>query len=322
MVSTAEEMVLMVSVPLYTTIILFEVLLSNWQMKSFYSWKETVMNVYMTLLNMGVDVLFRGFYLLVLFWGYEHRWMDPISHPLLYWGLLFVLEDFAFYLEHLTDHSSRLFWAVHVTHHSSTEFNLTTGFRSSVLQPLYRFLFFLPIVFLGFQPMDILLMFSITQIYGILVHTQFVRKMPKWFEAVFVSPSHHRVHHASNVLYLDKNMGMVLIIWDKLFGTFQREEESVPVKFGITKMPGDPYHPVRGITHEFEDIVSDVRKAKNWRDKLGYVFMPPGWSPDGRTLTTRDLQRQLKEDGMERFPVPAELVSEDTLEEYAPCIKQ
>lgn len=292
MVSCAEEMLLMVSLPLYAVIILTEMVLSNWQLKHFYSWRETMMNVYMTLLNMSVDVLFRGCYLMVLFVGYQHRLFDPLDHVWLYWICLFLLEDFAFYIEHLVDHSSRLFWAVHVTHHSSTEFNLTTGFRSSVLQPLYRFVFFLPIVFLGFKPMDILLIFSVTQIYGILVHTQFIRKMPHWFESVFVSPSHHRVHHASNLIYLDRNMGMVLIIWDKLFGTFQQEQEDVPPVFGVTKMPEKPFHPVHGITHEFEQILADVRKAPTFTEKLGYVFMPPGWSHDGSTQTTRALQRE------------------------------
>ncbi len=295
MVSSAEELVLKVSVPLYTAVILMEILLSNWKLKGFYTWKETLMNIYLTLVNMGVDVLFRAVYLIVLFWGYDHRIMEPLQNPWLYWGILFVLEDFVFYLEHLVDHSSRVFWAVHVTHHSSTEYNLTTGFRSSVLQPLYRFVYFLPIMFLGFQPMDILLMFSITQIYGILVHTQFIKKMPAWFEMVFVSPSHHRVHHASNVLYLDKNMGMVLIVWDKLFGTFQAEIDEEPVKYGITKMPEQPYHPLHGITHEFENILADVRRPMPLKHRLGYIFRPPGWSHDGTTKTSRELQQQLKD---------------------------
>ncbi|MFN8152872.1 MAG: sterol desaturase family protein [Bacteroidia bacterium] len=295
MVSSAEELVLKVSVPLYTAVILMEILLSNWKLKGFYTWKETLMNIYLTLVNMGVDVLFRAVYLIVLFWGYDHRIMEPLQNPWLYWGILFVLEDFVFYLEHLVDHSSRVFWAVHVTHHSSTEYNLTTGFRSSVLQPLYRFVYFLPIMFLGFQPMDILLMFSITQIYGILVHTQFIKKMPAWFEMVFVSPSHHRVHHASNVLYLDKNMGMVLIVWDKLFGTFQPEIDEEPVKYGITKMPEQPYHPLHGITHEFENILADVRRPMPLKHRLGYIFRPPGWSHDGTTKTSRELQQQLKD---------------------------
>lgn len=293
MVSTAEELVFKVSVPLYAAVILFEIILSNWKLKGFYTWKETVMNIYLTLVNMGIDVLFRSVYLIVLFWGYEHRILEPLQNPWLYWLALFVLEDFAFYIEHLVDHSSRIFWAVHVTHHSSSEYNLTTGFRSSVLQPLYRFVYFLPIMLLGFRPMDILLMFSVTQIYGILVHTQFIQKMPAWFEVLFVSPSHHRVHHASNVLYLDKNMGMVLIIWDKIFGTFQPEVEEEPVKYGITKMPEKPFHPIHGITHEFEQIAADVKRADSFKNRLGFIFLPPGWSPDGSRQTSRQLQQEL-----------------------------
>lgn len=290
----------MVSLPLYTAVILLEIVASHWKLKRYYSVKETLMNVYMMILNMGVDVLFRGVYLLALFYGYEHRWIDGPSSPLVYWGLLFILEDLAFYIEHRMDHSSRLFWAVHVTHHSSPEYNLSTGFRSSVLQPLYRFIYFLPIVFLGFKPMDILLMFSITQIYGILVHTQFVKKMPALFESVFVSPSHHRVHHASNVVYLDKNMGMCLIIWDKLFGTFQKELEEEPVKFGITTMPDSPNHPVHAVTHEFENIWRDVSRAEDWKQKLGYVFLPPGWSHDGSTKTSRELQQLMTVNNAEK----------------------
>ncbi|MBL7923431.1 MAG: sterol desaturase family protein [Bacteroidia bacterium] len=294
MISSAEKLVVLFSVPLYTAVILLEIAMSNWKMKGFYSWKETLMNLYMTLANMGVDVLFRGVYLLALFLAWEYRLTDGPENLVLYWLTLFILEDLAFYAEHRMDHSSRIFWAVHVTHHSSPEFNLSTGFRSSVLQPLYRFVYFMPIVFLGYQPMDILLMFSVTQIYGILVHTQFIRKMPAWFEAVFVSPSHHRVHHASNVLYLDKNMGMALIIWDKLFGTFQAEEEEEPVKFGITKMPEEPHHPVKSVTHEFRNIFRDVAAAPGLKAKLGYVFRPPGWSHDGSSKTSRQLQEELQ----------------------------
>lgn len=293
MISLAEKYLLLFSVPLYTVVIVLEIIMSNWQVRKFYSIKETIMNVYMTLANMVVDFFFRGMYLVLLFLAYEYKIMDAPQNVFLYWVVLFILQDLAFYVEHTVDHSSRLFWAVHVTHHSSPEFNLSTGFRSSVLQPLYRFIYFVPIVFLGFQPIDILFMFSLTQVYGILVHTQYVRKMPTWFESVFVSPSHHRVHHASNVLYLDKNMGMVLIIWDKLFGTFQAEEEAEPVKFGITTPPEHPYHPVKSITHEFKNIARDVSSAQDLNHKLNYIFKAPGWSPDGRTKTSRELQREL-----------------------------
>ena len=293
MISLAEKYLLLFSLPLYTVIILFEVLMSNWHMKAFYSVKETIMNVYMTLVNSTVDLVFRGVYLVVLFLAYDYRFLEAPHLPFLYWGLLFVLEDLAFYVVHRVDHSSRIFWAVHVTHHSSPEFNLSTGFRSSVLQPLYRFVYFIPIVFLGFHPIDILFMFSLTQVYGVLVHTQYIKKMPAWFESVFVSPSHHRVHHASNVLYLDKNMGMVLIIWDKLFGTFQVEVEEEPVKFGITTMPQHPFHPVKSITHEFSNIINDVSKSNNLQHKLNYIFKAPGWSHNRSTKTSKELQGEL-----------------------------
>ncbi|MDQ6889816.1 MAG: sterol desaturase family protein, partial [Bacteroidota bacterium] len=214
-------------------------------------------------------------------------------NPIIYWAVLFLLEDVAFYLEHRVDHYCRLFWAVHVTHHSSEEFNLTTGFRSSVLQPLYRFIYFLPLVLLGFRPIDIVFMYSLTQIYGILVHTQYINKMPAWFEAVFVSPSHHRVHHASNVRYLDKNMGMVLIIWDRMFGTFQEELQNDPVKYGLTKRLENPHHLAKIIFHEWKNLSGDLRKKIPLSAKLKYLVMPPGWSHDGSSKTAKQLRKEL-----------------------------
>ena len=221
MQSARETWFLLLSIPLYTILIGAEILLSNWQHKKFYSLKDTFQNIYLTLINAGLDLLLRwAFYVSVLSWAFLHHFFK-IENVYLYWFALFILEDFAFYIEHRIDHYCRIFWAVHVTHHSSEEFNLSTGFRSSVLQPVYRFIYFVPLTFLGFHPLDIVFMYSITQTYGILVHTKYIDKMPRWFEAFFVSPSHHRVHHASNIIYLDKNMGMCLIIWDKLFGSFQ-----------------------------------------------------------------------------------------------------
>jgi sterol desaturase/sphingolipid hydroxylase (fatty acid hydroxylase superfamily) len=227
-----------------------------------------------------------------LVWSYQHRFFS-IENIYLYWFLLFLLEDFAFYVEHRVDHYCRLFWAVHVTHHSSEEFNLTTGFRSSVLQPVYRFVYFIPIALMGFDPMDIVFMYSITQTYGILVHTQYINKMPRWFETFFVSPSHHRVHHASNIRYLDKNMGMCLIIWDKIFGTFQEEVDTDPIRYGLTKPIENDKNPVEVIFHEWKAIGTDLRKKVPLGVKLKYLFMPPGWSHDGSTKTANELRKEL-----------------------------
>ena len=294
MQSARETWFLLLSVPLYAILIGAEIILSNWQQKKFYSIKATLQNVYLTLVNAGLDLLLRwAFYISVLTWSYNHHFFT-IDNPWLYWFGLFILEDFAFYVEHRIDHYCRIFWAVHVTHHSSQEFNLTTGFRSSVLQPVYRFVYFIPIALLGFDPLDIVFMYSITQTYGILVHTQYIDKMPRWFETIFVSPSHHRVHHASNTIYLDKNMGMCLIIWDKLFGSFQEEVKEEPVKYGLTKPVENYNHPMKIIFHEWQNISRDIRKKLPLSTRLKYLFMPPGWSHDGSSKTAKEMRKELE----------------------------
>jgi sterol desaturase/sphingolipid hydroxylase (fatty acid hydroxylase superfamily) len=288
-----EQLLILISKPLYILVIVFEMILSHLSLKKYYTLKDTLMNVYLCLVNGGIDLLFRAVYVFVLWWFYKFHFVDVSFNPVIYWGLLFILEDVTFYVEHRVDHYCRLFWAVHVTHHSSEEFNLTTGFRSSVLQPMYRFVYFIPLALLGFRPIDIVFMYSITQIYGILVHTQYIKKMPMWFEAIFVSPSHHRVHHASNIRYLDKNMGMVLIIWDRLFGTFQEEIPGDPVKYGLTKPLPDPYHPAKIIFHEWQQLGVDLKRKIPIGLKLKYLFMPPGWSHDGSSKTAKELRKEL-----------------------------
>ena len=291
--SSREALFILFSIPFYTLLIGAEIFLSNWQHKDFYSFKSTFQNIYLTLCNAGLDLLLRSlFYVSILSWSYQHHFI-AIENKYLYWIALFFLEDIAFYFEHRVDHYCRIFWAVHVTHHSSEEYNLTTGFRSSVFQPVYRFIYFIPIALLGFEPLDIVFMYSLTQTYGILVHTQYIKRMPGWFEAFFVSPSHHRVHHASNILYLDKNMGMCLIIWDKIFGTFQEELENEPVKYGLTKPPENSNNPLTVIFHEWSAIKKDVSKKIPLTTKLKYLFMPPGWSHDGSSKTSRQLRKEL-----------------------------
>ncbi|HHB51845.1 MAG TPA: sterol desaturase family protein [Saprospiraceae bacterium] len=281
--------VVAVSTPLYFVLIGLEMLLSYLKKKKYYTLPDTATNVYLMLLNMGLDVLFMVVTLTVLGFFYQYR-LFVIESPVLYWIALFFAEDFAFYWLHRIDHSSRFLWAVHVTHHSSPYFNLTTGFRSSVFQPLYRFLYFIPLALMGFRAVDIFLMYAITQIYGILVHTNFIGKLG-FLEKIMVTPSLHRVHHATNIPYLDKNLGMVLIIWDKLFGTYAEEDENEPIAFGLfeKEIKRDPFNVV---FHEWRSIFHDMKKVKTWRTKWKYFFMPPGWSHDGSTKTSKELQRE------------------------------
>ena len=289
-----EDLLMIYSGTLFFIIIGIEMLLSHLHLKRLYTVKDTLMNLFFCGANMGVDLLFRVVYVFVLMFCYQHQVVDLELNPFVYWFLLFVLEDLAFYIEHSVDHYCRVFWAVHVTHHSSEHFNLTTGIRSSVFQPLYRFIYFIPLALIGFKPIDIMFMYSATQIYGILLHTQYIKKMPAWFELVFVSPSHHRVHHGSNVLYLDKNMGMALIIWDKLFGTFQEELPDEPVHYGLKTPVKDNNHPVKMIFHEWVSLFGILKSKIPFNDKLRYLYMPPGWSHDGSSKTARQLREEMQ----------------------------
>jgi sterol desaturase/sphingolipid hydroxylase (fatty acid hydroxylase superfamily) len=291
MESLREQILLLVSTPIYIIIIGLELLLTNYRHKKTYSWKDTFTNVYLMLMNGLLDLVFRGFYLVILDYAWRHRLIEFDQVPV-YWIMLILLEDFLYYWLHRFDHEIRLFWAVHVTHHSSDHMNFSVGFRSSVFQPLYRFLYFIPLGLVGFKPVDILFIYSATQIWGIFVHTELIHKMG-WLEYFMVTPSHHRVHHASNSKYLDKNMGMFLIIWDKIFGTFQPElpeDQYQPLKYGLTK-PLESETPVKVIFHEWNDIWKDLQRTDvSWSDKLGYLFGPPGWSHDGSRQTSEELR--------------------------------
>jgi len=272
-----ESALLLWSAPIIVALILAEVLWTHFHEVRAYTLKETLTNCYMAALNGTFDVLMRGVVLVAMTFFFQHKLFD-LERGWWYWIALFVLEDFAYYTLHYVDHHCRLFWAVHVTHHSSPEFNLSTGFRSSVFQPLYRVVYFAPIAWLGFQPLDVLFMYAATQIYGSLIHTERIRTLGL-LEHILVTPSHHRVHHASNARYLDKNMGMCLIVWDKLFGTFLAEDPADPPRYGITKTIADR-GPLNIVLHEWRDLIRDVRtQARTWGERLSFVLRGPGWRP-------------------------------------------
>ncbi|MGW5036223.1 sterol desaturase family protein [Streptomyces nigra] len=194
------------------------------------------------------------------------------------WVLLFFAEDLAYYAFHRAHHRVRLLWASHVVHHSSVRFNLSTALRQS-WTPMSGLPFWMPLALLGVPPWMILLQQSISLIYQFFLHTERVDRLWRPIEFVFNTPSHHRVHHGSNNVYLDRNYGGILIIWDRLFGTFQPEGERVV--YGLTKNI-DTYNPLRVAFHEYTATWHDVRTATRWRDRAGYAFGPPGWAPQPR----------------------------------------
>ncbi|NRF39383.1 sterol desaturase family protein [Pedobacter foliorum] len=271
---------------------LFEMYFSYVHDKKHYQKRDTLTNVYLMASAFVINILTKAGTFMLLQYFYVHYRLFQISNTLVYWIVLILAQDFLYWFLHYTGHYVRFFWAMHVTHHSSEHFNLTTGFRSTVFEPLYRVFFYLPLALMGFNAFDILFAYLVTQIYGNIVHTKSVGKLHPIIEYLFVTPSHHRVHHASNVRYLDKNMGMVLILWDRIFGTFQAEVAEEEIKYGLTTQPED-VGPVNIIFHEFIALYADVKKAPTFKDKLKYIFYPPGWSHDGSTQTARVMQRQL-----------------------------
>jgi sterol desaturase/sphingolipid hydroxylase (fatty acid hydroxylase superfamily) len=286
-----EQWLILISTPIYLFIIGLELLLTHLQHRNAYTFKDTITNVYLMLLNGGLDLIFRVVSLAALQYFFLHAVYDW-HNAALYWVVLLIAEDFLYYWLHRFDHEIRLFWAVHVTHHSSQKMNFTVGFRSSVFQPLYRFIYFIPLAYVGFKPMDILFIYSATQIWGIFVHTEMIKKMG-WLEYILITPSHHRVHHASNPKYLDKNMGMFLVLWDKMFGTFQPElpeTEYQPIKYGLTKNLEKP-NAASIVFHEWLTIGKDVfQKGITFKDRWNYLFGPPGWSHDGSRLTSEQMR--------------------------------
>jgi sterol desaturase/sphingolipid hydroxylase (fatty acid hydroxylase superfamily) len=282
-----ESLLVLWSVPLYAVVILAEILYSHFHNIKLYIVKGTIHNIILSSLNAGLDILMRGVCLMVLDYFYSFHFFE-IKSSFWYWFWLVIGQDFMFYWLHRVDHYCRFFWAIHATHHNSEEFNLTVGFRSSVFQPLYRFIYYIPLTLFGFKGIDIMLVYSATQIFGILVHTQTVGRLG-FLEYIFVTPSHHRVHHGKNVPYLDRNMGMLLIIWDKLFGTF--EEETEKVEYGLTK-PLEKDDVFTLIFHEWIEMWKDVKKAPTLKDKIMYIFGPPGWSHDGSKKTSAQLRKE------------------------------
>lgn len=227
-------------------------------------------------------------------WAYEHRLASlGVPASVASWVLLFFAEDLCYYWFHRSHHGVRCLWAAHVNHHTSRYFNLSTALRQPWLTPLTGPVFWLPLALLGYPPPMILTAQALSLIYQFWIHTELVGKLPAPLEWVLNTPSHHRVHHGKNARYLDRNHGGVLIVWDRLFGTFQAEEAADPAEYGITH-DLTTFNPFRIALHEASATVREVAHADSLRSALGYLFAPPGWSPDGSSLTASQLRRSLK----------------------------
>jgi sterol desaturase/sphingolipid hydroxylase (fatty acid hydroxylase superfamily) len=218
-----------------------------------------------------------GFAIYIVLWKYVAPWHVPSTWAGLLFGVLAV--DFAYYWNHRFVHRARIGWAAHQAHHSSEYMNFATALRQK-WNPWFELVFFLPLPLLGISPAGIYLAFSINLIYQFFVHTETIQKLPRPIELIFNTPSHHRVHHGSDPIYLDKNYAGILIVWDRMFGTFKAELHRPT--YGLTKKV-DTYNLIKLQYGDYADLLRDVRNAPSWRVKLGYLFMPPGWEPSSET---------------------------------------
>lgn len=199
-----------------------------------------------------------------------------LGNGLLAWAVALVGWDLGFYWNHRTMHEVRLMWAHHVVHHSSERYNLSTALRQPVAESFGVFFPYGILSRLGVRPDIVERAGALDLLYQFWIHTDLVRDLGA-AEEVLNTPSHHRVHHGSNKRYLDRNHGGVLIVWDRLFRTFQRELPSDPVVYGLTRNI-DTFNPLRIATHEFADIVTDVARSTNWSDRVSFVLRSPGWA--------------------------------------------
>ena len=253
-----------------------------------YEARDTAASLAMGAGNVVISMTFKHVTLAGFVWLYEHRLFD-LGEGVLVWIAVFVAEDFCYYWFHRASHEVRLLWAAHVNHHSSERYNLSTALRQSWTTPVTGPLFWAPLPLLGFAPHMVVIAQAVSLLYQYWIHTETIRSLGP-FEWLFNSPSHHRVHHGSDDLYLDRNHGGILIVWDRMFGTFQRE--GARPTYGIRKRL-ESYNPMTIAFHEWRALFADVRAARSLRAKLGTLFMPPGWRPDGTGLTSRRLRAAL-----------------------------
>jgi sterol desaturase/sphingolipid hydroxylase (fatty acid hydroxylase superfamily) len=252
-----------------------------------YAPRDTAASLAMGLGNVGIAAVTKAVAFGAMVWLHQFALFD-IGTAWWAWLLLFVAEDFCYYWYHRVHHEVRFFWAAHVNHHSSQHYNLSTALRQSWTTPFTGPLFWLPLPLLGFEPWMILVQMAVSLLYQFWLHTEAIDRLGP-LEWVFNTPSHHRVHHGSNREYLDRNHGGILIIWDRLFGTF--EPERAPVDYGLTRNLTS-HHPLVIAFHEWAAIGRDVAgalRAGSPGDAIRYLAGPPGWKPGGGE-TTRSVQ--------------------------------
>jgi sterol desaturase/sphingolipid hydroxylase (fatty acid hydroxylase superfamily) len=281
------------AIPFFIVTLIIEIIVSAKEKANAYEAKDAITSITMGLGNVLLGLISKALVFATLIIIYDNFKLFTI--PFVWWGwiLMLVIEDFTYYWFHRISHESRFFWASHVVHHSSQKYNLSTALRQTWTGSFLSFVFWLWLPLLGFHPVMILAQMSISLIYQYWIHTELIKKMPSWFEAIFNTPSHHRVHHATNPQYLDRNHAGIFIIWDKWFGSYEPEVEK-PI-YGLTKNIGS-FNPLFVAFHEWLAMFKDVFSSNtSLYKRLLYFIKPPGWKHDGTGVISDDIRKKWKE---------------------------
>ncbi len=262
-----------VGAPIILALIFIEALISNLQNASYYKKEDTLCTIGLLTGNILMVFAIKGLTLALHFYLYQFRLFDLASIIPLWamWILTFILIDLVFYIYHRISHRSRFLWAIHMSHHSSEEMNFAVSFRQAWLGPISKIPFFIILPLIGLDPTIIAVAGVISTLWGIFGHTQVIGKLGP-IEWIFNTPSHHRVHHGANEEYIDKNYGNLLIIWDRIFGTF--EPEKANVRYGLVKNV-NTFNPVKITLMEWSSMYSDMSKASNLQEFINIFFGPP-----------------------------------------------
>ncbi len=268
---------IVLSIPIFFILIGIELVAERISHQKLYSLPDSIANlscgITSQLSGLFMKVFAVGIYMLI----YENFALISLEVNWLYWLGLFLLTDLTYYWAHRMSHEVNLFWGGHVVHHQSEEYNLSVALRQSSLQIVWTFAFSLPIALLGFQTEHFIYISALNTLYQFWIHTEIIQKMPRWFELIFNTPSHHRVHHGRNPKYIDKNHAGSLIIWDKMFGTFQEEEERPT--YGITK-PINSWNAAYANFSHYVEMSKDLKRIPHWSDRFKYLYKKPGWLPE------------------------------------------
>jgi sterol desaturase/sphingolipid hydroxylase (fatty acid hydroxylase superfamily) len=262
-----------IGAPIVLIMIFAEVLISNWQNKTYYKQEDSLCTAGLLAGNILIAFAVKGFALALHFYLYEFRLLDLSAVIPLWamWLLTFVLIDLVFYIYHRMSHRMRFLWAIHMSHHSSEEMNFAVSFRQAWFGPISKIPFFVSLPLIGLDPTIIAVAGVISTLWGIVGHTQIVNKLGP-LEWVFNTPSHHRVHHGSNKQYIDKNYGNLLIIWDRMFGTFEPEREQV--QYGLVNNV-NTFNPVKITFMAWSSIWQDINQSNTAGQTLRAFFGPP-----------------------------------------------